>query len=223
MIRLSVAFSLSFLVGACTDKDQGDQPLGSTDVRVDHPASENDPDSGDTQMCVNDNGEIFVVWVDDRDGTPDIWFNRSLDLGVQWMPSDVKINRGFENNVWDPAIGCNNDGVFVAWEDDRDGELQNHQIYFSRSLDQGDTWSIDDLLLARRDRERVLCCRMATNIPTSHFIKDGATVGQCYGHSAPHTCHHQSQATGGGESLIKYHPMARQEGHVGATPGCRCK
>lgn len=147
MIRLSLAFSLAFVVCGCTDKDQAEQQLGSTDVRVDHPASDNDPDSGGTQMCVNDNGEIFVVWVDDRDGTPDIWFNRSLDLGVQWMPSDVKINRGFENNVWDPAIGCNNDGVFVAWEDDRDGELQNHQIYFSRSLDQGDTWSVDDLLL----------------------------------------------------------------------------
>lgn len=143
---LAILITAGLLVGCGKSEDTG-IPVGNLDVRIDMAPQESDPDSKDAHMCVNDNGEIFVVWVDDRDGTDDIWFNRSLDLGVSWMPAAVKLNRGLNNNVWNPAISCNNKGVYVVWEDDRDGELQNHNIYFNRSLDGGQTWAENDVLL----------------------------------------------------------------------------
>jgi len=144
MVRIVMGLSALLAFAGCGDKEQ-EEIIFSTDTRIDM-AGDPDPDSGDTRMCVNDNGEIFVVWVDDRDGSPDVWFNRSVDLGVSWLPAAVKINRG-DSNVWLPDIACSTTGVFVVWEDDRDGELENHQIYFSRSMTAGETWLDADRLL----------------------------------------------------------------------------
>lgn len=143
---LKVVFAVALVSGCSKSADSGIPPE-NLDIRIDQAAQDNDPDSYGTQMCVNENGEVFVVWLDTRDGTDDVWFNRSLDLGLSWMPSAVKLNRGIDNNVWNPAIACNTKGVYVVWEDDRDGELQNHNIYFNRSLDGGETWAENDKLL----------------------------------------------------------------------------
>lgn len=146
--------AITSLLGACAGTPQDSAVVPKGDVRIDQAPQEADPDSKDPQMCVNDNGEIFVVWVDDRDGTDDIWFNRSTNLGQDWLLSATKLNRGQQNGVWAPAIACNNKGVYVVWEDDRDGELQNHNIYFNRSTDSGETWLEQDVLLELDDEGR---------------------------------------------------------------------
>ncbi len=145
MVRFTLGISVLIAVTGCGPGTE-EPPVFSTDTRIDM-AGNPDPDSGFTRMCVNDAGEIFVVWVDDRAGSPDVWFNRSIDLGVSWLPSAVRINRGENNNVWLPDIACSTQGVFVVWEDDRDGELENHQIYFSRSMNAGESWLESDMLL----------------------------------------------------------------------------
>ena len=43
-----------------------------------------------------------------------------------WLSAAIKINHG-EGGAENPDIACSNDGVFVVWEDDRDGELENKQ------------------------------------------------------------------------------------------------
>lgn len=120
----------------------------TVDVRVDQAGAANDPDSRDTRMCVNDDGAVFVVWVDDRDGNgiPAVWFNRSLDGGGNWLSSALKVNQG-DGGAENPSIACTVQGVFVVWEDDRDGELENKQIYFNRSMNLGTTWEEEDVLL----------------------------------------------------------------------------
>ena len=120
----------------------------TTDVRLDMASENNDPESGDAQMCVNDAGQVFVVWVDDRDAedVPGVWFNRSLDGGQVWLSAAIKVNHG-EGGAENPDIACSDDGVFVVWEDDRDGELENKQVYFNRSMDMGSTWEEEDVLL----------------------------------------------------------------------------
>ncbi len=148
MVRVSqsllVAMALLAACGPGTDSGPIEIPL---DVRIDGAPKEADPDSHDTHLCVNESGQIGVVWVDDRDGNNDVWFNRSLDLGNSWLIAPVKLNRGLNSKVWNPTIACNDKGMYVAWEDDRDGELQNHNIYFNRSTDGGESWSESDVRL----------------------------------------------------------------------------
>lgn len=139
---------ITFLFGCTPPGEPGE--LVSSDVRLDGASSENDPDSFGTVLCKNENGNAFVGWIDDRDGQSDIWVNRSIDAGRSWMPAPVKINRG-DGDVYAVDMACTNDAVYVVWEDDRDGELENHQIYFNRSNATGDElgeiWEDDDILL----------------------------------------------------------------------------
>lgn len=152
-VSLTVLVAAAALSGCGRGTDSG-PPLGNFDTRIDGAPKESDPDSHDTHLCVNESGQIGVVWVDDRDGANDVWFNRSLDLGNSWLIAPVKLNRGLNSKVWNPTIACNDKGVYVAWEDDRDGELQNHNIYFNRSTDGGETWAEADVLLELDDEGR---------------------------------------------------------------------
>lgn len=146
MSRTVAALAAFGLLAACGPKT-GDPEPGTQDIRVDGASADNDPDSHSMRMCANDDGYVFIAWIDDRDGTPDLWVNRSPDLGASWLPTPVKVNRGENNKVFAPTIACNNDSVFLVWEDDRDGELENHQIYYSRSVDGGESWLEQDVLL----------------------------------------------------------------------------
>ena len=127
------------------------------DIRIDGASDQNDPDSEDARMCVNDAGEVYVVWLDNRaDRNSDknsVWMNRALTRPWEqesWLAAPIRVNQG-EGNVWAPDLYCNELGAFVTWEDDRDGELENHQIYFNRTTDQGESFSADDTLLEPND------------------------------------------------------------------------
>jgi hypothetical protein len=132
------------LVG-CKGGDAEDE--GPLDVRIDRAGAGDTVDSAQTRMCVNASGEAVVVWVDDRDGTPAVWANASPDGGASWMPSASRVSDS-PGNVFAPDIACNANRFFVVWEDDRDGELENHNVYLASSGDVGATWSpgvaIDD-------------------------------------------------------------------------------
>ncbi len=136
--------ALAAVVVACTPEDETLE--FTADVRVDVAPADGDPESEGTVMCVTPSSKVYVVWVDDRDGTSSVWLNRSLDGGSSWLASAVKVNRG-EGAAEAPDLACTDQGVFVVWEDDRDGELENHQIYFNYSLDDGTSFADEDTLL----------------------------------------------------------------------------
>ncbi|MEN9786671.1 MAG: hypothetical protein RLZZ299_1935 [Pseudomonadota bacterium] len=119
---------------------------GPGDVRVDHNAPESTVDSEAPVSCLADSGRLYVAWHDDRDGTSGIWFNTSTDGGLTWSAEDVRLDRGTKG-AWNPAIACVGDSAWVAWEDIRDGELQNRGIYLSATNDGGATWSAEDVQL----------------------------------------------------------------------------
>ena len=84
---------------------------------------------------------VHVVWNDNRDGNPEIYYKRSTNNGINWE-SDVRLTN-------DPAvsseavISAEGQLVNVIWRDTRDG---SHEIFYKRSTDGGATWSTDTML-----------------------------------------------------------------------------
>ncbi|MBI4832639.1 MAG: PxKF domain-containing protein [Candidatus Lindowbacteria bacterium] len=92
------------------------------------------------QISNDQNGHVYVVWTDERNGFEDIYFNYSLDYGATWNPADIRLDRDFagENTSYAPRTSSDESGhVYVAWQDTRNG---NADIYFNRSSDYGATW-----------------------------------------------------------------------------------
>ena len=158
MTRSTLVLALVFAAG-CPENNE--IPEFTEDIRIDFADQASDPDSESVRMCLTDEGVVYVLWLDNRvdidSDKMDIWMNRSLNRGQDWLPAPVKVNQGDAEaegpgNVFQPQVFCNNQGVYVVWEDDRDGELENHNIYFNKSTDQGETFLPEDILL-EFDRE----------------------------------------------------------------------
>ena len=130
------------LLAACT----GTGELVSSNIRIDRTDAESGVDSEQPAMCVDSEGTVFVVWVDDRDGTPGIWMNRSTDRGATWGGGALKLNVG-SGAASEPDIDCTDAGVFVVWKDDSDSELEYGNIYYQRTRDKGLTWLSRPLLI----------------------------------------------------------------------------
>ncbi|HHO49934.1 MAG TPA: exo-alpha-sialidase [Deltaproteobacteria bacterium] len=161
MNRSLLLSSILILISACSGNTAA--PPFTEDIRVDMASPNDDPDSFGARMCLTDEGHVYVMWMDNRSNSSeervDIWMNRSLNRGEtdSWLQAPVRVNQGDPEaqgpgNVENPNMLCNDEGVFVVWEDDRDGELENHQIYFNRSIDGGETFLDQDILI-EDDRE----------------------------------------------------------------------
>ena len=77
--------------------------------------------------------KIYAVWTDYRNGDADIYFAKSNDgssfEGVRKVNDDINNAHQFY-----PSIVVNNYGIFIVWEDYRNG---NADIYFAYSGDDG--------------------------------------------------------------------------------------
>lgn len=145
--RAALVFIPALLVACAPEPiDPGDGDFVQ-DIRIDGiEEGAHDPESHDLQMCVNADGHVFAVWVDDRDGVEAVWFNRSIDNGATWFANPLRINRS-NAPVEGPQIACQDDNIYVVWVDKRDGETQKRQIYFNRSNNGGEDWLATDMLL----------------------------------------------------------------------------
>jgi hypothetical protein len=89
--------------------------------------------------AVDSAGNIDVVWMEDPSDNyeEEIYFTRSTDNGTNWTPMlNLSDNPG-ESRF--PAIAVDSVGnINVVWEDSTPG---NPEIYFTRSIDNGATWS----------------------------------------------------------------------------------
>jgi hypothetical protein len=81
------------------------------------------------------NGFIGVVWEDQRGG---IYFANSTDGGNTFGESK-KVSDNVGSGVFYPKIAIDDIGIiYVVWEDKIVG---NYSIYFSKSVDAGNTWA----------------------------------------------------------------------------------
>jgi hypothetical protein len=89
---------------------------------------------------------VYVVWTDDTSGNTEILYRRSTDGGASFGSTDNLSNSaGFS---FDPAISAFGNNVYVVWSDDSPG---NADILFKRSLDSGESFSIDSTNLSNSD------------------------------------------------------------------------
>ncbi|MBI5401986.1 MAG: exo-alpha-sialidase [Ignavibacteriae bacterium] len=84
---------------------------------------------------------VHVVWHDERNGVPEIYYKRSTNAGVTWG-ADTRLtnNPAFSQ---DACVAVSGSIVCVVWIDDRDN---NFEIYYKRSTDAGVTWGTDTRL-----------------------------------------------------------------------------
>lgn len=131
---MSASLLLTLLLGCA-----GEEPSpGTLDFRVDHAADETVESLAPTS-CLAENARLYVVWEDSRAGTSGIWFNASTDGGETWMTADVRLDAGAVG-AYRPSIACAGDRAWVAWEDERDGQLRNRNIYLASTRDGGRSW-----------------------------------------------------------------------------------
>jgi hypothetical protein len=70
---------------------------------------------------------VYVVWRDDRDGNPEIYYKHSTDGGITWG-ADTRLTNNTAY-LWYPSVAVSGSAVYVVWYDERDG---NPEIYYKR-------------------------------------------------------------------------------------------
>jgi hypothetical protein len=101
----------------------------------------NDPATSERPSVAVRDSIVHVAWMDRRDGNDEIYYSRSVDNGMNWDIDERLTNDPADS--WCPSIAVCDSIVHVVWFDERDG---NDEIYYSRSVDNGKTWGIDERL-----------------------------------------------------------------------------
>jgi len=84
---------------------------------------------------------VHIVWMDLRNGPPDIYYKRSTDGGTTWqIDTDLP---GYHSNAWSPSITVAESNIHLVWNDWR---YEGIEIYYKRSTDKGTTWENDTRL-----------------------------------------------------------------------------
>ena len=99
---------------------------------------------------------FFMTWLVAEGNTANLYFKRSVDEGKEWN-SALKISN--ENaDCYPPAIAADSGIVHLAWIDF--GETIDGEIYYARSVDGGDTWEKNSILVndANSARYPLLAC-----------------------------------------------------------------
>ncbi|UCD91602.1 MAG: Ig-like domain-containing protein [Methanobacteriota archaeon] len=97
----------------------------------------------DPSLSIDGNDVVYVVWVDERLGTPRIYSAKSSDgsnFGPNIMVNDPYYHRESPQITHhEPSIAVNQSGspIFVVWTDDRGS---NYNVYLAKSQDGGQTF-----------------------------------------------------------------------------------
>jgi hypothetical protein len=119
-------------------------------------------------------GHAAVVWIDNRWGRPNLYARTTSDGGATWSATDAQVMaaRGASNAV-DFAAGGAGNTVFVAWSDDRSGQLD---IYANYSTDGGASFQPQDLRLdtgtagAAASETPAMYSTLAGGTPVAHVV-----------------------------------------------------
>ena len=92
---------------------------------------------------VSPDRKILLTWTDNRFGAHDVWFTNS-DNGYNFLLEEIRLDTDEPGNAYSARPQVRADalgGVYVAWEDSRDG---GNDVYVNHSDDLGFHWSASD-------------------------------------------------------------------------------
>lgn len=118
---------------------------GGTSFGTDYALSTNPNSIGFPFICVdysnhNTRGNVYVIWDDNRNGSFDVWLQRSTNAGTNWLSSPIRVNDVTTNNQYKPIIQCDTNGYLsVVYYDERTGAGVVNS-YYAYSIDAGNTW-----------------------------------------------------------------------------------
>ena len=133
----------------------------ASDVRIES----NMPPVGGIPAAIASSGlNVYVAWIDERNGGTDVYFNRSFDGGTTWLATSIRMDHDVASTATRSSVrlACVGLSVYAAWGDQRNG---NTDIYFNRSLDGGTAWLPADVRLdggTAYSGPPDLCCDGAT-------------------------------------------------------------
>jgi len=92
--------------------------------------------SGYPRAAFDSNEHIHLVWHDETPGNFEAYYKKSTNHGVSWGPAKrLTWNAGASSR---PRIAVDsNDDIHVVWLDSSPG---NHEIYYKKSTNHGNTW-----------------------------------------------------------------------------------
>jgi len=91
----------------------------------------------DPKICADSNGNLHLMWLDERSGAPiEVYYRRSVDGGTTWE-NEVRLTNSsvhnFNANVCADTLG----NVYVSWNSAADGD---DEVMLISSSDSGATW-----------------------------------------------------------------------------------
>ena len=123
-------------------------------VRVDLGDAPNATDSEESKVVITADGTIVCIFEDKRDAAAngavdeDLFYNRSTDGGVTWMPTSLALNSttagsDVTSDIDRPFVSVSGNSVSVTWEENwtSGSPSGNEELWFTRSEDAGATWS----------------------------------------------------------------------------------
>jgi hypothetical protein len=81
---------------------------------------------------------VHVAWQDNRNANNEIYYKRSTDGGLNWLP-DTRLTFSPDSSNY-PSIFAAGSNVHIVWQDFRDG---NWEVYYKGSTDGGLSWGTD--------------------------------------------------------------------------------
>ncbi|MDO8726829.1 MAG: hypothetical protein Q7J35_12240 [Candidatus Methanoperedens sp.] len=85
------------------------------------------------------NGEIFAVWEDEREGSSDIYFSKSIrrNDSLEFI-KNIRVNE-ISGKHYDPQIEISQDNIYTVWQAEKTG-TDGGDIYFSHGKYNGNNW-----------------------------------------------------------------------------------
>jgi hypothetical protein len=100
----------------------------------------NDPGLSRAPALSFSNQNIYVVWLDNRDGNNEIYFKNSTNEGISWN-ADTRLTNDPAISIL-PKISSTSSSIHIVWSDGRFG-TGAYEIMYKRSTDYGNTWETD--------------------------------------------------------------------------------
>jgi hypothetical protein len=92
-------------------------------------------------FACDDRGDLYVLWLDDRDGFDTLYLNTSRDQGQNWESGDRRVGSLSLGRRSRLRVACDLEGsVYATWIEVSGGESR---VFANSSADHASTWQFD--------------------------------------------------------------------------------